>query len=109
MARAEGGLDRFSVRESIPRNRHFFADVKDLALPEASVSVEYEQVDAHRLEARLLSEQFAYFVHLSTGLETTAFSDNYFDLEPGVAHTITVSDAHTDLRPEQITVRQYLH
>jgi len=109
--RLEGGLDRFlSVRgESIPRNRHFFADVKDLALPEASVSVEYEQVDAHRLEARLLSEQFAYFVHLSTGLETTAFSDNYFDLEPGVAHTITVSDAHTDLRPEQITVRQYLH
>ena len=109
--RVEGGPDRFlSVRgESIPRNRHFFADVKDLALPEASVSVEYEQVDAHRLEARLLSEQFAYFVHLSTGLETTAFSDNYFDLEPGVAHTITVSDAHTDLRPEQITVRQYLH
>ncbi len=48
-------------------------------------------------------------MHLSTGLETTAFSDNYFDLEPGVAHTITVSDAHTDLRPEQITVRQYLH
>ncbi len=106
----EGGTDRFvSVSGSIiPRNRTFLADIKDLELPPVFVEAEFEQIDPHHLTVRLRAGAFAYFVHLSTGLETTAFSDNFFDLEPGVVKTVAVTDDEAVLHPDMIDVRQYI-
>jgi len=107
--RLQGGQDRYLAvaGATVPRNRHFFADIKDLKLPETSISVSYSQGGPHRLDVHLRTDAFAYFVNLSTGMETTAFSDNYFDLEPGVPHTVTILDEHTTLRPDMISVQQY--
>jgi hypothetical protein len=41
-------------------------------------------------------------VHLITPDETTRFSDNYFDLEPGESRTIAVANEQGNLAPETV-------
>ena len=104
----EAGNDRFvSVRgERISPNRHFFVAIKDLALQPVAVAVTTRQPDAHTLEVSMIADKYVYFVNLSTGWETAAYDDNYFDLEPGMERTVTLTDPEHELtRGDAILVR----
>jgi len=70
-----------SGSQYVAGNRLFFAAIKDLSLPRATIAVTARQVDNHTVKVELKADKFAYFVRLSTGLETSKFSDNYIDLE----------------------------
>ena len=93
-----------SAQGLCPPNCHFFAAIKDLrrqpTLPEASIA----PGGGSELRVHLTSPAYAYFVHLAVPEETTRFSDNYFDLEPGESRTIVVSSARGRLAAETVSV-----
>ncbi|WP_119071061.1 beta-mannosidase [Aggregatilinea lenta] len=103
------GPDRYlSVQSAsglFPANRHFFVPIMDLQRDALPVSVTVEAVDEHTLNVHISADKYAYFVNLSVPHEGTAFSDNYFDLEPGEQRTITVTNANVPLRPDMLTVK----
>ncbi|MBN2501510.1 MAG: glycoside hydrolase family 2 protein [Anaerolineales bacterium] len=86
-------------------NRHFFAAIKDLEHPAATIERTIKQVDEHTLEVELKANKYAYFVNLFIPEEGTIYSDNYFDLEAGAAHTIRITNAQVQLTPDTLTVR----
>lgn len=102
----DSGPDRYLAVTSdlFPPNRHFFAPVKDMRRQPASVRVEHDVIDPHTLSVRLTTDCYAFFVHLIVPHETTQFSENYFDLEPGETRTILVSNEHIELTPDMVTV-----
>ncbi|MFN2201822.1 MAG: glycoside hydrolase family 2 protein, partial [Caldilineaceae bacterium] len=108
--RLEAGNDRFvAVRGGhIHPNRHFFAEIKDLALGLVKIAAAVHQDDVHTLAVSLRTDAFAYFVHLSTGYETTEYEDNFFDLEPGVERVVVVRDAARELAPQALAVSAYV-
>jgi beta-mannosidase len=73
----------------LPANRHFFAEVKELAREKPPVKVAWEQAGNSWL-AHLSSPAFAYFVHLFLPQEEARYSDNWFDLFPGETRTIRI-------------------
>lgn len=103
------GPDRYLVVHSqqgvFAANRHFFGEIKDLAFAPAVVTMEVDAVSEYELRIHLSSDRYAYFVHLLTSDETTAFDDNYIDLEPGVTRTLTVSNQQRPLSATAIQVR----
>jgi beta-mannosidase len=58
----------------------------------------------HELRVRLRTPVYAYFVHLEVPDESTGFSDNYFDLEPGEERTIIVTNNARALSAENVKV-----
>ena len=109
-AAPQGGIDRYLAVDGkhVIGNRHFFAAIKDLALPRVTITVTARQIDDHRVEVHLKADNFAYFVHLSTGLETSNYSDNYFDLEPSQERTLTVMDPAHVLTADRVRVAGYV-
>jgi beta-mannosidase len=103
------GPDRYlSVQSAsglFPANRHFFVPIMDLQRDALPVSVTIEAVDEHTLNVHISADKYAYFVNLSVPHEGTAFSDNYFDLEPGEQRTITVTNATIPLTPDMLAVK----
>jgi beta-mannosidase len=93
----EGGPERYlGVRAAdgcFPANRHFFVMPKDLRRERPQLDVSKRAAAEHELQVTLRAPSYAYFVHLETPSPTATFSDNYFDLEPNEARTITVVDA----------------
>ena len=69
----------------------FFANPKDVELPEPNISVEIEtdQFDSELL-VRLTAPVFVKGVWLSVPGQDVRFSDNAFDLVPYVSHEVTV-------------------
>jgi beta-mannosidase len=105
-----GGPDRYltvhSTADRFPTNRHFFVAIKDLQRVKPEVEVSITAVNADEARVELSSPHFAYFVHLGVADQTARFSDNYVDLLPGEARTITVSTAGAaPLTPQAIGVR----
>ena len=78
-----------SARGLFPDNRHFFADIKHLKRPPATLRVEKAATD-DGVEVRVASDVYAYFVKLTVPVEGTRFSDNHFDLFPGQERVIRV-------------------
>jgi beta-mannosidase len=109
--RLPGGPDRYlSVRSAVglfPKNRHFFAAIKDLKREPAEPEANIEQAGEHELRVSLRAPgtAYAYFVHLLVSDEATQFSDNYFDLEPGERRTVVVTNRERPLTPEMVRVR----
>jgi beta-mannosidase len=62
----------------------FFAEFKELALPETDLGVETDGADV-----TVTSEGAALFVELDPGTLSGAFSDDYFHLAPGERRTVT--------------------
>jgi beta-mannosidase len=70
-------------------NRHFFAEIKDLARERPNVQVTWQQ-DGAALVARVSTDRYAYFTHLFVPQEGTRYSDNWFDLYPGTTREIRI-------------------
>ena len=70
----------------------FFADYKQLQLPEPDLSVSVDGADV-----TVAAEDAALFVELDPGTLSGSFSDNYVHLAPGETRTLTF-DAYDDRR-----------
>ncbi|MFC1960831.1 glycoside hydrolase family 2 protein [Chloroflexota bacterium] len=93
-----------SAADLFPWNRHFCAAIKDWEHESTAPAVRITQVSESELAVELTAEAYVYFVKLEVADENTAFSDNYFDLEPGETRTITVTNAVIALTPDMLTV-----
>lgn len=95
-----------SANGRFPANRHFFAALKDLQRHPAEPEMTITRSQPRALTVDLTAQPTAYdmLVHLTTPYEGTRYSDNYFDLAPGERRMIMVTNAETDLRPEDITL-----
>lgn len=73
----------------INENRYFFAPYGKLALKSATVSCAVKQLTETTWELNLSADTFVWMLHLATpdGVE---YSDNDFDLLPGVTKTVQV-------------------
>jgi beta-mannosidase len=95
-----------SDKATFAENRHFFGAIKDLQLvPAAKPGVSFAQVDANTIDVHLSAEAYLLFVSLECERAGPRFSDNYFDLRPGDARTIRVSDAQRAISSEDLTIR----
>jgi beta-mannosidase len=102
------GPDRsVSVRSSsgaFPGNRHFFVDIKDLhrrrIAPDMTITVD----SPHRLRVllRAPASGYVYFAHLTGTSESTRYSDNYVDLEPGETRELVVVDPLHEIAPQAL-------
>ena len=97
-------LSASSSRALFPKNRHFFAAIKDLRRDPVKPECEITQAGERELRIELRAKSYAYFVHLEVPEEATRFSDNYFELEPGEGRTIFVTNERMDLTPEMVKV-----
>jgi beta-mannosidase len=92
----DGGPDRCLAVSSgsgaFPANRRFFAAIKDLERPRATV-----QHTAQDGVVRLRTDVYAYFVCVATPDERVRFSDNYVELEPGEERARSSSPAATTI------------
>ncbi len=106
--RVKGAPDRYltahSGEDRFPKNRHFFAAIKDLRRTPLEPNVSIIPTGEHELRVRLKAPVYAYFVHLEVPDEATGFSDNYFDLEPGEERTIIVTNNARALSAENVKV-----
>jgi beta-mannosidase len=104
----KGAPDRYLTAHSggdfFPKNRHFFAAIKDLRRIPLEPDVSIIPTGMHELTVRLKAPVYAYFVHLEVPDEATGFSDNYFDLEPGEERTIIVTNNVRALSAENVKV-----
>jgi beta-mannosidase len=105
-----GSPDRYlSVRSSngeFASNRHFFAPIKDLQRQAAAPDMSGESVSANELHVRLRapSNAYVYFAHVASPSESTHFSDNYFDLEPGESRDLILTDRSRELARDSLSV-----
>ncbi|MDQ6669529.1 MAG: glycoside hydrolase family 2 protein [Chloroflexota bacterium] len=105
-----GAPDRYVwVRSSsgaFPSNRHFFGATKDLERPTAAPEMVVSTTSPHALRVRLHAPpgRYVYFAHLTSSRESTRYSDNYFDLEPGETRDVLVHDAEVGLAPEVLSL-----
>ncbi|MFN8524664.1 MAG: glycoside hydrolase family 2 protein [Chloroflexota bacterium] len=92
---------------AFPKNRHLMAAIKDLERVSVRPGVNVTRVGAGELRVVLTApcDGYALFVHLISPSETTRFSDNYLDLEPGERRVITVTDPARPLDPDALQVR----
>ncbi|HEY9078031.1 MAG TPA: glycoside hydrolase family 2 protein [Anaerolineaceae bacterium] len=93
-----------STTAQFPFNRHFFGMPKDIQRPACKITSSIKVIDEHTVEVRLKTDTYGFFVHLTEPHESTHYSDNYFDLEPGETRTITVSNQIETLDPSRIKV-----
>jgi len=84
--------------ESYPATA-FFADFKELALPETDLDVEIDGTDV-----TVRSEDAALFVELDPGTLSGAFSDDYVHLTPGEERTLTF-DSYEGYRDAVVEAR----
>jgi beta-mannosidase len=91
-----------SATSAFPENRHFFADIKDLARAPAAPRMHTHVRSAQHVEVELSApdDGYVYFAHLVSRHPSTRFSDNYIDLVPGATRTISVTDQEHELEPD---------
>jgi beta-mannosidase len=103
--RSRSGILSLSKGGLFPDNRHFFVEVKDLKRPKPNLKVEINERDDGTYEVRVVTDTYAYFVKLTVPIESTRFSDNYFDLFPGQERVIEVwNEAGRRLEENDIAV-----
>jgi len=93
-----------SPSELFPANRHFFAELKDLDRRATPPEMSVQNVSAHELRVQLRAPAtgYVYFAHLTGPHETTRYSDNYIDLQPGEARDVVVTDPIHALSSESV-------
>ena len=69
---------------------HFFRPTKDLALPQTQIDCKVKQTEG-RCEVTLSSSKLAKDVFVQIPVQGARFSDNFFDLLPGVTKKITIT------------------
>jgi beta-mannosidase len=104
---ADRCLSVHSATDAFPANRHFFAPYKDLHRVARTPAMTVVEARTHRLTIRLQAptDGYVYFAHLNTGHETTRYSDNFIDLEPGETRDLVLEDDRHQLNPDTLEVR----
>lgn len=94
-----------SERGTIPENRYFFAEIKDLIRPQPRLEITWEQEDTV-LVAHVRTDVYAYFVHFLSSDEDVCYSDNWFDIPPGETRTVRIwHRTGQPVNPETLQVR----
>jgi beta-mannosidase len=105
-----GGPDHYvSVRSSnasFAPNRHFFAPIKDLSRQAVAPEMRVTPVSTNeqRVTLRAPSDRYVYFAHVISPSESTRFSDNYFDLQPGEMREVITTDRLRELARDSLTL-----
>jgi len=105
-----GGADRYvsvlSSNGTFAPNRHFFVPIKDLTRQAVAPEMTVDAASANELRVNLRapSDGYVYFAHLTSPSESTRFSDNYFDLEPGESREVTVTDPRREFSPGSLSL-----
>ncbi|MEK6650842.1 MAG: glycoside hydrolase family 2 protein [Bacteroidota bacterium] len=87
-------------------SRFFFAEPKHLQLPPASITTEWRRQTHGPCLLRLTSDSLVRAVVLSVDGEDILFSDNWFDLDPGITRTISFAANMEDgLMKKRLRVR----
>jgi beta-mannosidase len=93
-----------SQRRTFPANRHFFAEIKDLALPRPDLRVEIIP-SGEELTVQVATDVYAYFVKIEVPVEGTRVGDNYFDMLPREARHIQLSNVTgREITPDDVVV-----
>jgi beta-mannosidase len=103
--RSDTYLSVSSDHDRFPPNRHFFAAIKDLQRDPIEPDIDITAAGDHELRVSLEAPAYAYFVHVEVTDESTRFSDNYFDLEPGQERAISVTNEKRVLKADNLTIR----
>ena len=74
----------------IAEENYFFVSPKDMNLPEAKINYKVKQQDGY-CEITLNSSKLAKDVFIQIPVQGARFSDNFFDLLPGVTKKITIT------------------
>ncbi len=92
-----------------PANRHLFVAFKDLPRPTVAPTMTITPDATGGLLVKIMApaDAYALFVNLALSEPTARFSDNYFDLAPGEARTITISAPGVMLTAEQVTLQTW--
>jgi beta-mannosidase len=93
-----------SANGAFPANRYFFAELKDLDRRRTAPDMTVSLVNAHELRVQLRAPEtsYVYFAHVLTAHESTRFSDNYVDLQPGEMAEIVVRDSLHELTAKNL-------
>jgi Ig-fold domain len=68
----------------------------------APMDVEAAGPSEARVTLRAPADHYVYFAHLTSPSESTHFSDNYFDLEPGENREVRLTDSAHELAPDRL-------
>lgn len=79
----------FADGELLNENKYFFAPYGKLNLKQADISWKIEEVSDQEARLTVQADTFVWMLHLSD-VEGFEYSDNDFDLLPGVPRTVTV-------------------
>lgn len=71
-------------------NTYYFCDQKDLKLPDATITVEYNKENN---ELTLSTDHLARMVTIEMDIQELVIDDNFFDLHPNQVKTVKVSQA----------------
>jgi hypothetical protein len=93
-----------SANNAFPANRHFFAEYKDLVRQRTPPAMRVTQLDPHtaRVQLQAPPTAYVYFAHVTSPHESTRFSDNFVDLQPGETCTLEVTDLEHEIHPDTL-------
>lgn len=96
-----------SAEQVFPANRTFFGEIKDLPLSAPVLRTQIEKTGPTTAEVVVSTDTFTYLVRVTATHSTARFDDNYLDLRPGEARTITVSDLPEGFELSDLAVGSY--
>ena len=104
---AAGAETYVAVRSAhglFPANRWFFGELKELVRRPTAPEMTFSPVSPHeaRLQLRAPATSYVYFAHVTSPHESTRFSDNYVDLQPGETCEIAVTDPLHELTADSL-------
>lgn len=85
----------------------FFENWHEIAWPQPILTVTADQRNKHVITVTLTSEKYTRFVRLQGLGDEVTYSDNYFDLLPGVKKVVTIT-AEKEISMDDITVDHWL-
>jgi beta-galactosidase/beta-glucuronidase len=93
-----------SATGAFPANRHFFAEFKDLVRQPTAPAMRVTRLSPHtaRIHLEAPSTGYVYFAHVTSPRESTRFSDNFLDLQPGETYAVDVTDPMHELHPDTL-------
>lgn len=82
----------------ISDNRYFFAPFAKMPVEKADVKYNLTKTNDNIFELEIFCDSFVWMLHMETP-DNVEFSDNDFDLIPGVTRKVTVTTTNADFKP----------
>ena len=87
-------------------NRHFFAEIRDVAFGPGRITTDVERISAEQAVLRISAEGFGHFVRVPTPDPGVRFSDNYLDLRDGESAEIAVRGLTGAVADDELRARR---